>query len=374
MIEILIKTIYNSNRTKDNGRIHVEEIQDAVENFLMRLQYYEVARKYIRYRAERTRIRDMSSSVTKQVRAKTMGSQIENSNANVDERSFGGRKNEAASVLQKAIAIETVMSPDVALAHKDGWIYHHDLDHYNLGAHNCLFVDFQHLFANGFKTRNCDVRPPSSFSTACQLVAVVLQLQSQCQYGGCASAHIDTDLVPFVRKSFYRHYRDGIRYLEDKELDYSFHPALQIDDPEYLTYSKKAYDYAIDMLEREGRQAAQALWHNLGTLESRAGSQVPFSSLNYGRDTTSEGRLVTKWFLQASIEGVGKHHVTSIFPISIFSYKKGVNANKGDPNYDLKRLAIRSLSQRIYPNICNGDWSQAHEDPNDPDTIFATMG
>ena len=374
LIDILIQQIINDCKNQGSTHIHVETIQDRVEYFLMRTQYFAVAQQYIRYRAERTRIRETNSAVMQEVHAKTMGSQIENSNANVDERSFGGRKNEAASVLQKAIALETIMSPDVSEAHKNGWIYHHDLDHYNLGAHNCLFVDFKHLFANGFKTRNCDVRPPSSFSTACQLVAVILQLQSQCQYGGCASAHIDTDLAPFVRKSFYRHYKDGVKYLDDRELDYSFHPNLPIDDPDYLSYSKRAYDYAMDMLEREGRQAAQALWHNLGTLESRAGSQVPFSSLNYGRDISPEGRLVTKWFLQASIEGVGKHHVTSIFPISIFSYKKGVNANPGDPNYDLFRGTIKSLSQRIYPNIANGDWSQAHEDPNDPDTIFATMG
>lgn len=108
--------------------------------------------------------------------------------------------------------------------------------------------------------------------------------------------------------------------------------------------------------------------------ESRAGSQVPFSSINYGRDTTPEGRLVTRWILEASLEGVGKNHVTSIFPIGIFSYKKGVNTDPGDPNFDLKQLAVKSLSKRIYPNLANGDWSEAHEDPNDPDTIFATMG
>lgn len=164
----------------------------------------------------------------------------------------------------------------------------------------------------------------------------------------------------------------------DDEIDeaYSslFKNEIVIDNKALLCSYQDAYYYAMDMLNREGKQAAQGLWHNLGTLESRAGAQVPFSSLNLGRDTTTEGRLVTKWFLEASIEGVGKHHVTSIFPISIFSYKKGVNANREDANYDLKQLAIKSLSQRIFPNICNGDWSEAHEDPNDPDTIFATMG
>lgn len=128
------------------------------------------------------------------------------------------------------------------------------------------------------------------------------------------------------------------------------------------------------MLEKEGAQAAQGLYHNLNTLESRQGSQVPFTSINLGRDTSPEGRLVTKWMMEASIEGIGKFHLTSIFPISIFQYKSGTNANPEDPNYDLKQLALKSMSKRIYPNWCNGDWSQAHEDPDNPDSFFSTMG
>ena len=127
-------------------------------------------------------------------------------------------------------------------------------------------------------------------------------------------------------------------------------------------------------LEREGIQASEALYHNLNTLESRAGSQVPFTSINFGRDTSTEGRFVSEKMLRASLSGVGKHHLTPIFPISIFQYKQGCNANPGDPNYDLKQLAIESLSKRIYPNFVNCDFSQAHEDPNNPDTYFATMG
>ena len=116
------------------------------------------------------------------------------------------------------------------------------------------------------------------------------------------------------------------------------------------------------------------MYHNLNTLESRAGSQVPFTSINFGRDTSTEGRFVSRKMLEASLAGIGKHHLTPIFPISIFQYKVGCNANPGDPNYDLKQLAIESLSKRIYPNFVNCDFSQAHEDPNNPDTFFATMG
>lgn len=161
----------------------VEEIQDLVEEKLMNSDRKEVARRYIVYRDQRTKQRNLRSEIMKKVYEKTLGQNTENSNANVDERSFGGRKNEAATVIQKMIALDSNMSPDVAEAHKVGLIYQHDLDHYNIGAHNCLFLDFKHLFENGFRTRNCDVRPPSTFSTACQLVAVCFQLQSQCQYG-----------------------------------------------------------------------------------------------------------------------------------------------------------------------------------------------
>ena len=128
------------------------------------------------------------------------------------------------------------------------------------------------------------------------------------------------------------------------------------------------------MLEKEGKQAAQGLYHNLNTLESRQGSQVPFTSINFGRDTSPEGKLVSKWMLEASLDGIGKNHSTSIFPISIFQYKKGINADPKDINYDLKQLALKSLSKRIYPNWVNCDWSQAHEDINEPDTYFSTMG
>ena len=130
----------------------------------------------------------------------------------------------------------------------------------------------------------------------------------------------------------------------------------------------------MDMLDREGKQSAEGLYHNLNTLESRQGSQVPFTSINLGRDKTIEGRLVTKWMLNASINGIGKFHLTSIFPISIFQYKVGDNADPGDPNYDLKQLAIESMSKRIYPNFVNCDWSQAHETDGDDSTLFGTMG
>ena len=366
--------------TRTNCNMNVETIQDMIENKLMASNCKDVAKAFIIYRNDRTKERERNSSLIQKVLERNSGKNIQNSNANVDERSFSGREKEASSDIQKEIALDYVMSKDVSDAHKDGYIYQHDLDKFNLGMHNCLFLDFYNIFTNGFSTRNGDVRPPTSFSTACQLVAVAFQCQSQVQYGGVASCHLDFDLKPFVKLSFYKHYADGCKYighLDDEQIKtiiaYAKKKSLSITD-EYFTADEEIYTYAIDMLVKECEQSAQGLYHNLNTLESRQGSQVPFTSINFVRDTTPEGRLVSKCMLEASIDGIGKFHRTSIFPISIFQYKQGTNANPDDPNYDLKQLALKSLSKRIYPNFVNGDWSQGGEDLNNPDTFMATMG
>lgn len=373
----LIKAVDIAKKIGDmeDRPLTVEEIQDIVERKLMASNRKDVAKAYILYREERTREREKKSAVVLRVMDRAQSRVDNRSNANVDEKSFSGREKEASAEIGKLAALEYGgLSREVADAHKEMRIYQHDLEKAIYGVHNCLNIDFQEVFANGFSTRNGDVRPPTSFSTACQLMAVIFQCQSQVQFGGCGSVHCDFDLAPYVRKSFFKHYRDGVKYLEKRGLDYSFHDGLSIDDEDYKVYSPEAYQYAMDMLEREGRQATQGLFHNLNTLESRQGSQVPFTSTNLGRDTSPEGRLVTKWLMEASIDGIGRHHLTSIFPISIFQYKNGVNAKAGDINYDLKQLALQSMSKRIYPNWCNCDWSQAHEDENDPDTFFSTMG
>lgn len=306
---------------------------------------------------------------------------VQNANANVDEYSFSGRKFECAGLALKELALEEMIDKEVAQAFKDNYIYIHDMDNYATGNHNCLFIDFENLFTNGFVTRNGDVRPPRSISTAMQQMAVIMQCQSQVQFGGCASLHADYDLAPFVRYSFAKHYRDGLKFLANKdEIDYEIEHMLNnpldysIADGEYKAYYPQVYDYAYALTYREGQQAAQGLYHNLNTLESRAGSQLPFTSLNFGRDTSPEGRLVTEWLLKASIDGIGKYHRTPIFPISIFQLKEGVNKNPGDPNYDLKQLAIESTSKRLYPNYVNCDCKNAGEEIDNPDTYMASMG
>ena len=369
-------------KSKDTA-LTVEQIQDMVEVQLMLSYRKDIAKAYILYRNERTKIRDRNSTLIKNIMVRADSKVNYRSNANVDESSFSGREKEASADIGKMIALDfDGLSHDVAEAHKSMLVYQHDLEKAIYGIHNCLNLNFQEIFNYGFRTRNGDVRPPTSFSTACQLVAVAFQCQSQVQFGGVGSIHLDYDLAPFVIKSFFKHYADGLKYLHhntDEEannfISNCIDEGIGINDMELINDDRQdVYNYAMDMLEREGKQAAQGLYHNLNTLESRQGSQVPFTSINLGRDTSTEGRLVTKWIMEASIDGIGQHHLTSIFPISIFQYKQGTNANVGDPNYDMKQLALESMSKRIYPNWCNCDWIQAHEDENNPDTFFATMG
>lgn len=354
----------------------VEQIQDLVEQKLMSYDP-AVAKAYILYRNKRTQNREQKSRIVEAVKCRLEARKVQNSNANVDERSFSGREKESQSDIHKIIALEdgSYLSEEVASAHKNMLLYQHDLEKAPVGEHNCLNIDFKKLFTEGFETRNGDIRVPTSFSTACQHVAVIFQCQSQVQFGGVGSVHIDYDLEPFVKMSFAKHFLDGMEWIADNGVEYDKKELerLSIDSPLY-DEQPKVKAYAMAMLKREMKQSAEALYHNLNSLESRAGSQVPFTSINFGRDTTPEGRMVSEAMLQASLAGIGKFHRTAIFPISIFQYKAGNNANPADPNYDLKQLALESLSKRIYPNFCNCDWSQAHEDLDDPDTYFSTMG
>ena len=361
-----------------NSEMTVEQIQDLVESYLMKSEYPEVAKEYILYRDQRSKARLRRSKLLTAVMRRTEATAVENSNANVDEKSFSGREKEASADVQKVIALDYTLSPEIGNAHKNMLLYQHDLEKTNIGQHNCLFADLGKLFNEGFVTRNGDVRPPSTFGSACQQTAVIFQCQSQVQFGGVGTVHLDYDLAPFVKKSYQKkleqYYTDveGMSKENAKLVVKAKFPDLDMENPYYN--NEPAHRFAVAQVERDGAQAAEAMFHNLNTLESRAGSQVPFTSINFGRDTSIEGRFVTRKMLEASLSGIGKHHLTPIFPISIFQYKVGCNANPEDPNYDLKQLAIESLSKRIYPNFVNCDFSEAHEDLNNPDTYFATMG
>ena len=358
-----------------NQDMSVEEIQDIVINKLMASARKDVATKYVEYRYLHSMARSQYQNLIKAISEKLTASNVQNQNANVDEHSFGGRMGEANDIVMKQYALDYCMSEMAKNNHLNNEIYIHDLNSYAVGMHNCLSIPFDDLLAKGFNTRQTDVRAAQSINTAFQLVAVIFQIQSLQQFGGVSATHIDWTMVPYVRKSFFKHYKDGVKYINHKELDYSFHNELSIDENDYKVYSPEAYQYALDMTEREARQAVEGMYHNLNTLQSRSGNQLPFSSINYGTCTLPEGRMITKALLNASIEGTGSLHKTSIFPCGIFQMMKGVNREPGDPNYDLYQLALKSTAQRLYPNYANVDWSgNAGYDINDPTTYFSTMG
>ena len=353
----------------------VEDIQDFIEDELMETSRKDVARAYVRFRYKKEIIRNHKDDLIKAYEEKIGGKAIQNQNANVDEKSFGGRKGEAASAVDKQYALNYMMSNLARERHLNNEIYTHDLDSYSVGMHNCLSIPFDDLLANGFNTRQTDVRPAGSVNTAMQLVAVIFQLQSLQQFGGVAATHLDWTMVPYVRKSFRKHWNDGLKYMAwwaVKEYETEDRPISEyIDEDDY----KDIYRYAYDMTIKEVHQAVEGLYHNLNTLQSRSGNQLPFTSINYGTCTLPEGRMITEALLEVSIEGLGKVHRTSVFPCGIFQLMKGVNRRPEDPNYDLFRKALRSTAQRLYPNYANCDWSNAAGyDPADPRTYFSTMG
>lgn len=373
------KRIEYLNNTK---KISVEDIQDMVEEYLMESERKDVARAYIRYRYKKEVARGYKDDFIKAIEEKLTARNVQNQNANVDEHSFGGRMGEAASYMTKDYALRYLISDKARKNHLENRIYIHDLDSYAVGSHNCLSIPFDDLLAKGFNTRQADIRPANSINTAFQLVAVIFQLQSLQQFGGVSATHIDWTMVPYVRKSFYKHYRDGLKYIEETDIETLLfaktykedYEKMSIEDESFKSFSK-AYHYALEMTEKELSQAVEAMYHNLNTLQSRSGNQLPFTSINYGTCTLPEGRMVTKALLDGSIKGIGKLHKTSIFPCGIFQCMKGVNREPGDPNYDLFRLALKSTAQRLYPNYANVDWSgNAGYDVNDPRTYFSTMG
>lgn len=366
----------------------VEDIQDLVEKGLMATKRKDVAKAYILYRETRTRERNRKSKLLTQIGSHLRADNVQNQNANVDEFSFGGRKGEAANAMMKQYALDYCMTEMSRNNHLSNEIYIHDLDSYAIGMHNCLSIPFDDLLANGFSTRQADIRPANSINTAFQLVAVIFQLQSLQQFGGVSATHLDWTMVPYVRKSFYKYWKDGLKFfcdeegkiidLDENELDFDHIDWNGSDigiERDRFGCSDKVYNYAMEMTTRELNQAVEAMYHNLNTLQSRSGNQLPFTSINYGTCTLPEGRMVTKALLEGSIKGVGKHHKTPIFPCGIFQCMKGVNREPGDPNYDLYRLALKSTSKRLYPNYANVDWSgNAGYDRKDPRTYFSTMG
>lgn len=359
--------------------VSVEDIQDMVEDELMQSERRDVARAYIRYRYKQEVQREHEAIFIAPIREKLEARNVQNQNANVDEHSFGGRLGEAAEVMTKEYAFDYIISKKSRENHMNNEIYIHDAGSYAVGSHNCLSLPIDPLMEKGFNTRQTDVRPANSISTFFQLLAVLFQLQSLQQFGGVSATHLDWSAVPYVRKSFRKHLIEGFKYIArgDKYIEDLLASGKEISiENSYIKENyPKTYEYAYDMTEKETKQAVEGMYHNLNTLQSRSGNQLPFTSINYGTCTLPEGRMVIKALLEGSLAGVGRIHKTSIFPCGIFQCMKGVNRKPGEPNYDLYRLALKSTAARLYPNYANCDWSgNAGYDPDDPTTYFSTMG
>lgn len=295
-------------------------------------------------------------------------------NANLNGESFSGKMSKFGSEYAKWYANHFVMPKQLVQAIQDNVVYVHDLDQYAIGTTNCIFIPFDKLLREGFNTGNGSVRPPNSIMTAMALVAIIFQSQQNAQYGGVSANKLDHDLAPYVTKSFVKYFRKGLEYFEegDPNGDYD---SITMARSDLQAQYPRAFKYAFKETKSETLQAAESLIHNLNTMSSRAGGQIPFTSINYGTCISIEGQLVISSLLTATMRGLGSGE-TPIFPIQIFKCKQGVNQQPGEPNYELFLKAAECSAKRLYPNFANLDapLNLVYYDPADPNTEFATMG
>lgn len=360
--------------------LKVEDIQDIIQKFLIKKNKYDVVESFILYRKKRDEIRQDKSQLIKDIAKALAASDVQNQNANLDEYSFGGRLGEAASAASKDRGLKK-MSKMARKNHDGNMIYTHDLDTWAIGEHNCLTLPYDYLSNKDVHTRQVDIRAAGSFNTAAQLLAVYFQIQSLQQFGGISAGHVDWSMVPHIRKSFMKHYicewikRNCEDFYDLDILSMSFEEIFdwrkrQVErffvitglDKSDFTFESKTLDKmyrqtALFDTSKEVYQGCEGLYHNLNSLQSRSGCQLPFSSINFGTCTLPEGRMLIKALLEVSICGLGPKHQTSIFPCQIYQVKEGINKHPGDPNYDLYYLAAKSTGVRLYPNYANCDWS-----------------
>ena len=343
----------------------VEEIQDIVEEVLIRSGHAKAAKAYILYRDGRSRVREMRSRLMNVYEELTFSDARDNDlkreNANIDGDTAMGTMLRYGSEGAKHFNEIFVLRPEQAEAHRSGDIHIHDMDFLTLTT-TCCQIDLHKLFTNGFGTGHGSLREPSGIRSAAALACIALQSNQNDQHGGQSIPAIDYYLAPYVAKSLEKFYRKNLNLL-----------SAVCDDTEKV--ERIAREEAEKDVDRETYQAMEALIHNLNTMHSRAGAQVPFSSLNYGTDTSPEGRMVTKNLLLATEAGLG-HGETPIFPVSIFKVKEGINYNPGDSNYDLFQLACRVSAKRLFPNFAfiDAPFNLRYYKPGNVNTEVAYMG
>ena len=383
-IQIVYKEVISrmEHDFKDQEKIKIEQIQDLIEEALKKKGYDDVYEHFSEYRDRRNQSRLLFSEekklhkFLKTIEGLGLKSANEDNNkrenANVDGDTAMGTMLQYGSTVSKEFAKSYLMKPRFSEAHDSGAIHIHDMDFLPMGTTTCMQIELDRLFKNGFSTGHGHLREPQDIISYSALAAIAVQSDQNDQHGGQSIPAFDFYLAPGVLKTFRKQYKQQIYDLLDYEDMLSFVnvdkiakeidklTSIEIDATIFDSYCKdsetlkhgfhKAYEKALAKTNRATYQAMEAFVHNLNTMHSRAGAQVPFSSVNFGTDTSAEGRMVIENFLLATEEGLGKGE-TPIFPVSIFKVKEGVNYNPEDKNYDLFKLACRVSAKRLFPNF-----------------------
>ena len=390
----------------------VEQIQDEVERVLVETGHARTAKRYILYRNERTRVREMNTRLMKVYEDLTFKSSLENNvkreNANIDGDTAMGTMLKYGSEGAKQFYEMFILDPEHARAHREGDIHIHDLDFLTLTT-TCCQIDLLKLFQGGFSTGHGFLREPNDIRSYSALACIALQSNQNDQHGGQSIPNFDYSMAPGVKKTFRRAFTDNLTkaieiYLEQEDGELlsksivknaeretgeiavfadgnGFDEAVErllcdhTDERTAAKIMRFTRKYAVKETRRNTYQAMEALVHNLNTMHSRAGAQVPFTSLNYGTDTSPEGHLVMECLMKATEAGLGNGE-TSIFPIHIFKVKEGVNYNPGEPNYDLFKLAMRVSAKRMFPNFSflDAPFNAQYYKPGHPETEATYMG
>ena len=390
----------------------VEEVQDMVERVLIEKGFVRTAKAYILYRAERSRVREMNTRLMKVFEdiayKDAIDSDIKRENANINGDTAMGSMLKFGSEGSKQFYDMFVLNPKHAKAHREGDIHIHDLDFLTLTT-TCCQIQLSSLFKNGFSTGHGVLREPNDITSYSALACIAIQANQNDQHGGQSIVDFDYGMAPGVSKTFVKRFRDNLsraltlrcnveeaddcakEMLDSIKEEKQLIPKLQQDEAFAAALKEKlvplcdektadeliefAQKYAVKETRRATYQAMEALVHNLNTMNSRAGAQVPFSSINYGTDTSPEGRLVMEQILLATEAGLGRGE-TPIFPIQIFRVKEGVNYNPGDPNYDLFRLSMRVSAKRLFPNFSflDAPYNLQYYKPGHPETEVGYMG
>lgn len=400
------------NNTYQKDVPTVEEVQDAVVKVLIENGHARTSEAYILYRAERSRIRNMKTRLMKSIEEITFAdsndADIKRENANIDGNTAMGTMLQYGSAVSKEFCMSQLMNPMHARLHENGDIHIHDMDFMNMGTLTCCQIDLEKLFNGGFSTGHGHLREPQDIASYAALAAIAIQSDQNDQHGGQSIPAFDFYLAKGVAKTFRKEYRSNInRALElfvslDNNADEAFAKVEEktnttakldmepvfveairemlrneyhLDDEKVELVVNFTYKESLKATKKKTYQAMEGFVHNLNTMHSRAGAQVPFSSINFGTDTSSEGRMVSENLMLAQEAGLG-HGETPIFPILIFKVKEGINYNPEDPNYDLFKLAMRVSAKRLFPNFSFMDapFNLQYYKPGHPETETTYMG